>query len=115
MIKPAKDSDRCGLDQLPEINFDSCEESGAANNQASAASRIQAKFQSHSDQKVVSLFEQRRLKGWWPCIVELPDKREVAGKCELELEILTEEEAQGRPAARGREEPNQNPRLDPPT
>lgn len=36
------------------------------------------------------------------------------GKIELELEILTEEEAKQRPAGRGREEPNQNPKLDPP-
>lgn len=36
------------------------------------------------------------------------------GKVELELEILTEEEAKNRPAGRGQEEPNQNPKLDPP-
>ena len=33
---------------------------------------------------------------------------------ELELEILTEEEARERPAGRGREEPNENPKLEPP-
>jgi len=32
----------------------------------------------------------------------------------LEFEILTEEEALVKPAGRGREEPNQNPRLEPP-
>ncbi len=36
------------------------------------------------------------------------------GKLELELEILTEEEARQRPAGRGREEPNENPKLEPP-
>ena len=36
------------------------------------------------------------------------------GKLELEFEILTEEEANLRPAGKGREEPNQNPKLDPP-
>ena len=39
----------------------------------------------------------------------------LKGKVELELEVLNEEEALERPAGRGREEPNQNPRLDPPT
>ena len=53
MIKPVKDSDKCGLHQLPDSN--------------------------DSTQNFVSLFEQRRLKGWWPCIVELVDKkREIA-------------------------------------
>jgi hypothetical protein len=32
----------------------------------------------------------------------------------MELEFLTEDEARERPAGRGREEPNQNPRLDDP-
>lgn len=36
------------------------------------------------------------------------------GKVELELEILNEEEANERPTGRGFEEPNQNPRLEPP-
>ena len=38
----------------------------------------------------------------------------IKGKIELELEIVTEEEAVKRPAGRGQEEPNQNPRLEPP-
>lgn len=62
MIKPVKDSDKCGLQQLP----DSFDASGSDNRH-------------QLDQKFVSLFEQRRLKGWWPCIVELSDnKREIA-------------------------------------
>jgi hypothetical protein len=84
----------------------------------------------------ISLFNQRRLKGWWPCIMELADnKRQIAvnlfkmikalsllclsqiyfqGKVEMEIEILTEEEALRKPAGRGRENPNMNPVLDPP-
>ena len=34
------------------------------------------------------------------------------GKIEIELEILTEEEALERPAGRGREKPNQHPTLE---
>lgn len=41
-------------------------------------------------------------------------EHEMAGKCELEFEILTEEEALCKPAGRGREAPNENPRLEPP-
>lgn len=36
------------------------------------------------------------------------------GKIELELEILNEDEARERPAGRGRESPNENPKLDEP-
>ena len=36
------------------------------------------------------------------------------GKLELELEIVTEEEEQLRPAAKSRDDPNMNPMLDPP-
>ncbi|CAF4495161.1 unnamed protein product, partial [Didymodactylos carnosus] len=36
------------------------------------------------------------------------------GKVELELEILTEEEAQARPAGKARGDPNENPTLQPP-
>jgi hypothetical protein len=36
------------------------------------------------------------------------------GKLEVELEILTEEEARERPAGRAREKPNENPTLEVP-
>ena len=38
----------------------------------------------------------------------------MQGKMELEFEIVSEEEAQLRPAGKGREDPNMNPVLDPP-
>ena len=38
----------------------------------------------------------------------------VQGKLELEFEILTEEESKLHPAAKARDKPNQNPKLDPP-
>jgi dysferlin len=38
----------------------------------------------------------------------------LKGKIELELELLTEEESMQRPAGRGREAPNENPKLDEP-
>ncbi|XP_078285160.1 myoferlin-like [Rhinoraja longicauda] len=65
-------------------------------------------------QKLVSLFKQKRVKGWWPCISYKEGKQVLTGKVELTLELLTEFEAEERPAGKGREEPNMNPKLDPP-
>ncbi|XP_060106581.1 fer-1-like protein 5 [Heteronotia binoei] len=64
--------------------------------------------------KFISLFAQKSLRGWWPCIVFEDDKRRVSGKVEMTLELLTEKEAEERPAGKGREEPNMNPVLKPP-
>ncbi|CAF1425575.1 unnamed protein product [Adineta ricciae] len=85
LYKPAKNSEFCTIDIL---NDDSS---------------------SH-----ISLFEMKRVKGWWPCIDVAGGDPELTGKVELELEILTEEEAAKRPAGRGREEPNENPKLEEP-
>nr|XP_054765598.1 myoferlin-like [Lytechinus pictus] len=64
----------------------------------------------------MSLFERKRVKGWWPCYnVEGEDgKKKLAGKVEMELEILDESEINERPTAQGRDEPNQHPHLDEP-
>lgn len=64
--------------------------------------------------KVTSLFEQKSMKGWWPCFSEKDGKRILAGKVELTMEVLNEKEAEERPAGKGRDEPNMNPKLDPP-
>ncbi|KAM4034388.1 LOW QUALITY PROTEIN: myoferlin [Anomaloglossus baeobatrachus] len=64
--------------------------------------------------KVASLFEQKSMKGWWPCYAEKDGKRILAGKIELTLEVLNEKDAEERPAGKGRDEPNMNPKLDPP-
>ncbi|KAM8794608.1 fer-1-like protein 5 [Eudromia elegans] len=83
----------------------------------------------------VSLFRQRRARGWWPCAVEEGGAARLAvgagpgepgdgpgpshstrhqGKLELSLELLPAAEAAERPAGRGREEPNAFPTLPPP-
>ncbi|CAF4424975.1 unnamed protein product, partial [Adineta steineri] len=77
LYKPAKDFDGCTLEML--------------NDQIS---------------NTVSIFDIKRLKGWWPCIDIHSGNSELTGKIEIELEILTEEEANERPAGRGREKPN---------
>ena len=38
----------------------------------------------------------------------------LKGKVEMTLEVLNEKEADERPAGKGRDEPNMNPKLDPP-
>ncbi|XP_063347132.1 myoferlin [Pelmatolapia mariae] len=61
-----------------------------------------------------SLFSQKSVRGWWPCAIEQGGKPVLGGKVEMTLEIVEEKEMEERPAGKGREEPNMNPRLDPP-
>ncbi|XP_053126190.1 fer-1-like protein 5 isoform X3 [Hemicordylus capensis] len=65
----------------------------------------------HRKQKRTSLFVQKNMRGWWPCIVWEDDKPRVSGKVEMTLELLTDKEAEERPAGKGRDEPNMNPFL----
>ena len=60
MIKPVKDSDKCGLHQLKDASFDSLRKDDKENQ--------------------ISLFEQRRMKGWLPCVAfnKKNNKREIA-------------------------------------
>ncbi len=53
MPKPVKKSDKCTLEQLPDI------EAG------------------RSDVKTVSLFEQKRVRGFWPCFNDEKGEREL--------------------------------------
>lgn len=64
--------------------------------------------------KTFSLFEQRRLRGFWPCYSDETGQRKLTGKIEMELELLTQDECDVRPAGVAREEPNENPHLEPP-
>ncbi|XP_068923443.1 dysferlin [Petaurus breviceps papuanus] len=87
MPKPAKTAEKCSLDQLDDVFHPEC---------------------------FVSLFEQKSVKGWWPCTAELGEKRTLAGKLEMTLEIVAESEHEERPAGLGRDEPNMNPKLEEP-
>ncbi|XP_054916789.1 dysferlin isoform X9 [Poeciliopsis prolifica] len=64
--------------------------------------------------KLVSLFEQKTVKGWWPCTCEQNGEKIIAGKVEMSLEVVTEQEQEERPAGLGRDEPNMNPHLEEP-
>uniref|UniRef100_A0A671PIH2 Myoferlin-like n=1 Tax=Sinocyclocheilus anshuiensis TaxID=1608454 RepID=A0A671PIH2_9TELE len=61
-----------------------------------------------------SLFSQKSVRGWWPCAMEEDGKKILAGKVEMTLEVVEEKEVEERPAGKGRDEPNMNPKLDPP-
>ncbi|XP_056005341.1 myoferlin-like isoform X17 [Ostrea edulis] len=89
MPKPAKKAGSCKLTMLPDIT-------------------------TGPEIKLVSLFEQKRLRGFWPVYNDETGERVLTGKVEMELELVTCEEAEERPAGQGQEEPNMNPKLDPP-
>lgn len=93
-----------------------------------------------------SLFSQKSVRGWWPCVNEQDGKQVLGvcfsrqhspllsllfvclfpghslilcfkisqGKVEMTLEIVEEKEMEERPAGKGRDEPNMNPKLDHP-
>ncbi|GAB1290996.1 Dysferlin [Apodemus speciosus] len=87
MPKPAKTAEKCSLDQLDDT---------------------------FHPEWFVSLFEQKTVKGWWPCVTEEGEKKILAGKLEMTLEIVAESEHEERPAGQGRDEPNMNPKLEDP-
>uniref|UniRef100_A0A8C8EFT9 Dysferlin n=1 Tax=Otus sunia TaxID=257818 RepID=A0A8C8EFT9_9STRI len=87
MPKPAKTAEKCSLELVDETL---------------------------SSRRFVSLFEQKTVKGWWPCVAEQDQKKILAGKLEMTLEIVQEQEHEERPAGMGRDEPNMNPRLEDP-
>ncbi|XP_056299170.1 dysferlin isoform X5 [Pseudoliparis swirei] len=85
MLRPAKAPEGCGL-QLTE----------------------------QPAERLVSLFQQKTVRGWWPCTCERGGEKVIAGKVEMSLEIVTEQEHEERPAGPGRDEPNMNPHLEEP-
>ncbi|KAK3589425.1 hypothetical protein CHS0354_020754 [Potamilus streckersoni] len=90
MPLPAKRANTCNLQQLPDAR------------------------QGNLAIKTVSLFEQKRLRGFWPVFDEVNGQRQLTGKVDMELELLTADEAEQRPAGKGQDEPNINPRLEKP-
>ncbi|XP_067657682.1 myoferlin-like isoform X1 [Haliotis asinina] len=87
--RPAKKASSCSLKTIPDMN-------------------------NTNAVKTVSLFECRRLRGFWPCYSDESGERLLTGKIEMELELLTAEEAAEKESGLGQEEPNMHPHLDPP-
>uniref|UniRef100_A0AAQ5YHU4 Myoferlin like n=1 Tax=Amphiprion ocellaris TaxID=80972 RepID=A0AAQ5YHU4_AMPOC len=92
LIPPAKTPEKCSLKMLPGMM-------GSV-----TAEKPQPK----------SLFSQKSVRGWWPCATEQDGKHKLGGKVEMTLEIVEEKEMEERPSGKGRNEPNMNPKLEPP-
>uniref|UniRef100_H2Z7H9 C2 domain-containing protein n=1 Tax=Ciona savignyi TaxID=51511 RepID=H2Z7H9_CIOSA len=72
-------------------------------------------MQGNCKMEMVNLFDQKMpLKGWWPLYRMVDCGREQAGKLEMSIEILTEQEEEEKRAGQGRDEPNMHPKLDKP-
>ncbi|KAK6186023.1 hypothetical protein SNE40_008141 [Patella caerulea] len=89
MPLPAKKARSCNLKMIPDVN-------------------------STNTVKTVSLFESKRLRGFWPCYNDETGERILTGKVEMELELISAAEAEERPSGCGQDEPNMHPKLDPP-
>ncbi|KER29905.1 hypothetical protein T265_13290, partial [Opisthorchis viverrini] len=87
MPAPAKSARKCSLNMLQTVN---------------------------RDVKTMNLFDCRRAKGYWPFMNDESGEQQITGKIEMELELLTKAEAIARPAGIARDEPNENPHLEPP-
>lgn len=117
MPKPKKSASDCDLQMLPGMRSG---DSGAANANGASSSTVslpKLPFGSPPPLELINLFEQKRVKGVIPFVGEATDEsgqKILAGKVEIEMEILTEEEALAKPAGKGQEEPNENPHLEPP-
>uniref|UniRef100_H2ZAE5 C2 domain-containing protein n=1 Tax=Ciona savignyi TaxID=51511 RepID=H2ZAE5_CIOSA len=72
-------------------------------------------MQGNCKMEMLNLFDQNTpLKGWWPLYKVVDGVREQAGKLEMSVEIVSEEEEVEKPAGQGRDEPNMNPKLEKP-
>ncbi|XP_062323001.1 LOW QUALITY PROTEIN: otoferlin [Osmerus eperlanus] len=64
-------------------------------------------IQNEHDLPTISIFKQRRVKGWWPFVArDENDDMELTGKVEAELHLMTAEEAEKCPVGLGRNEPD---------
>uniref|UniRef100_A0A3Q2XCE0 Otoferlin n=1 Tax=Hippocampus comes TaxID=109280 RepID=A0A3Q2XCE0_HIPCM len=72
-------------------------------------------IRNEQDLPSVSIFKQKRVKGWWPFVArDENDEMELTGKVEAELHLVTAEEAEKIPVGLGRNEPDplEKPRPD---
>ncbi|XP_030074743.1 fer-1-like protein 6 [Microcaecilia unicolor] len=56
---------------------------------------------SMSEENRISIFQQKRIRGWWPFV----KTGELTGKVEAEFHLVTSEEAEKNPVGRARKEP----------
>ncbi|XP_056153667.1 myoferlin-like isoform X2 [Lampris incognitus] len=92
LTPPAKTPEKCSLDMLEDL------ETGAP----------------LKSEHAKSLFAQQSVRGWWPCAAQQNGQKVLGGKVEMTLEVVSEKDADEKPAGKGRDEPNMNPTLNPP-
>ncbi|TNN74621.1 Myoferlin [Liparis tanakae] len=92
LVAPAKTPEKCSLKMMEDL------ETGAP----------------LKSEQAKSLFAQQSVRGWWPCSIEQDGQKVLGGKVEMTLEIVGEAQVDEKPAGKGRDEPNMNPKLDPP-
>nr|XP_057917197.1 myoferlin-like isoform X2 [Doryrhamphus excisus] len=92
LVPPAKTPEKCSLSMMDNVEVEAPQKMEAAK----------------------SLFAQQSVRGWWPCAIERHGKKDLGGKVEMTLEIVSEVDVDEKPAGKGRDEPNMNPKLDPP-
>ncbi|XP_002710810.3 fer-1-like protein 6 isoform X2 [Oryctolagus cuniculus] len=59
------------------------------------------KFENASEDSKISIFQQKRVRGWWP----FAKSKELTGKVEAEFHLVTAEEAEKNPVGKARKEP----------
>ena len=83
MPKPAKKSSHCSLDQLPDLsrgistNSTTVTSSDPTHSASSTAAVIPQPSGDTNAVKTISLFEQKRIRGFWPCYNDVDNKREL--------------------------------------
>ncbi|KAM8784373.1 fer-1-like protein 6 [Rhynchonycteris naso] len=60
-----------------------------------------SKFENASEESKISIFQQKRVRGWWP----FAKSKELTGKVEAEFHLVTAEEAEKNPVGKARKEP----------
>jgi len=113
MPAPAKKSKNATLDMVP----DTMPKEGEADKKPKKKYQKVPNVPTDSNDvqsKMVSLFENKRVKGYWPCYSDEKGTMELTGKVEMELELVTLDEAEAKPAGNGRDEPNDHPHLEAP-
>ncbi|XP_037133650.1 myoferlin-like isoform X2 [Syngnathus acus] len=90
LIPPAKTPEKCSLSMMDEVDVDV----------------------PHKPEAAKCLFTQKSVRGWWPCSIEQNGLKALGGKVEMTLEIVSEADVDEKPAGKGRDEPNMNPKLD---
>ncbi|KAM9626808.1 fer-1-like protein 6 [Trichechus inunguis] len=60
-----------------------------------------SKFENASEESKISIFQQKRVRGWWP----FAKSKELTGKVEAEFHLVTAEEAKKHPVGKARKEP----------